>query len=152
MEITTFRKNRLYTWCFACEAAGIPMPRTYWQVLERAEKSRRRSTVILFQLQLTTTAKSSSSISPSSMLRTSLPSLDCLVRHRQSRRGPISSTGSLGLSYMTSTSPRQTTLLPLLRFLACDQLHRWMQTVSQLVEATLKPSVGIVCMRWPHTG
>jgi hypothetical protein len=130
------------------------MPRTYWQVLERAEKSRRRSIVIPFQLQLTTTAKSSSSMSPSPMLRTSPPSLDCPARHHQSRRRPISSTGSLGLSYTTNTSPQQTTLLPLLRLLACDQLRRWMQTVSQPVEArqaTLKPSVGIVRTRWPHT-
>jgi ubiquitin len=129
MEITTFKKNRLYTWCFDCEAAGILMPWTYCQVLEQAEKSRRGSIAIPFQLQLTTTAKSSSSISPSSMLHTSPPSLDCPVRHHRSRRGPISSTGFLGLSYMMSTSPQQTTLLLLLRLLACDQLHRWTQTI-----------------------
>ena len=152
MEIIIFRKGRLYTWCFAYEAVGILMPRTYWQVLERVGKSRRRSIVIPSQLQRTTTAKSSSSMSPSSMPHTSPKSLDCPVHHHQSRRRHISSTGTLGLSYMTSTSPRQTTRLLLLRLLACDQLHRLMQIVSQLVKAALNPSVGIARTRWPHSG
>ena len=86
------------------------------------------------------------------MLRTSPPSPDCPVRQPQSRRGPISSTGSLGSSYMTSTSLQQTTLLPLLCLLACDRLHRSMQIEGLLVEATPKPSVNIVRTRWPHTG
>ena len=159
MEITTFRKDRLRTWCFACEAAGFPvssqwisMPWTWKQVSEWAEKSHRRSIVTPFRFQLTTTAKSSSSTSVSSMLRTSPPSPDCPVRHHQSRRVLISSTGSLGSSYMTSTFPQQTTLLPLLRLLACDRLQRWMQTEGPLVEATPKPSVNIVHTRWPHSG
>src|ERR1700684_2721238 len=121
MEIIIFRKNRLYTWCFACEVVGIPTPRIYWQVLEREDKSPKRLIVILFQLQLTTTAKSSSSISPSSTPHTSPPSLDCPAHHHQSPRGHISSTGSLGSSYMTSTSLQRTILLPLLRLPACDR-------------------------------
>ena len=152
MEIIRFRKNLLYTYCLACEAAVILTRWRYEQVLEWAERSRKRSIVILFQLQLTTTAKFSSSMSLSSMPHTSPTSLDCPVHHHLSRRTPISCTSSLGSSYMTSTSPQQTTRLLLLRLPACDQLHRLMQIVSQPVKVTLNPNVGIARTRWPRSG